>query len=61
MKVLREDFVHFIDTFFNGRPAPKKSGVTITELIRRKKSVVLADGKLYKITCEEFDEAEKTK
>jgi len=57
------DFLEAIDIFFNGRPAnakTKQSAVTVTELIKCKKSVVLHAGKLYRITCEEVS-VEKAK
>jgi len=62
------DFNELIDIFFNHRKArtpdmekmptvkPKeKPPVTVDELIRRKSSLVLVDGILYRITCEPVD------
>jgi hypothetical protein len=57
MKDLFSDgFNRFVDTLFNGRPAsapePARRRVTIPELIRRGTSVVLVEGKPYRITVE---------
>ena len=59
-------FNEMLDVFFNGRTSyydnqppvrktEEKSAVTVSELIRRKSSLVLVDGVLYKITCEPVD------
>ena len=56
------EFNELIDIFFNHRKASKpvvetkdKPAVTIYELIRRKSSLVLVEGVLYKVTCEPVD------
>lgn len=42
-----------IDTFFNGRPAPKnKPGVDWPALINRRVSHVMVGGKTYRVTVE---------
>jgi hypothetical protein len=66
---LFEGLTEFTDTFFNRRPAPrsaaaeeiaeKKKGVTIRSLIERRKSVVLFEGQLYRITVEPVKVEEK--
>lgn len=42
-----------LDTFFNGRPAPKvKPGVNWPELIKRKTCHVLVGGKTFRVTVD---------
>ncbi len=55
-------FNEFADIFFNGRPFRRgetKHGITIQELIRRKESTILVDGKLYRVTIEPAEVAPK--
>jgi hypothetical protein len=55
---MKNIFDRLADAF--GEPKPiVTSKVTIAELIRRKSSVVLYDGKLYRITVEETEVATK--
>lgn len=54
-------FAEILDTFFNGRPAPKpaKETVTLTAIIARGKSHVRIAGKLYRIEVTEIEEKGK--
>jgi len=56
-------FAEILDTFFNGRPAPKptppKGAVTLAEIIARRKSHVRFGGKLYRIEVTEVEEKGK--
>jgi hypothetical protein len=61
----RNPLAEVLDTFFNGRPAPqdvspppspkKRNMVTVAELIRRQTSVILYDGKLYRVKVKEVE------
>lgn len=51
------------DVFFNGRPAnrqpdtpkPEPIKVTLSELVRRRSSVMRLDGRLYRVTVTEIE------
>lgn len=46
------------DTFFNGRKANEekaKSAITVRDLVVRRISVVRLDGKMYRITVEDYE------
>jgi hypothetical protein len=49
-----------LDVFFNGRPAAKAAApkVTVQELVRRKTSHILLEGKLYRIEVREVSTSE---
>jgi hypothetical protein len=54
---LFDELARFADTFFNGRPysngaVPSRKAVTMAELVRRKSSVIMHAGKLYRVTVE---------
>lgn len=53
------DIAKLADVFFNGRPfesKPADSKVTVAEIIRRKSSMVLFEGKLYQVTVKQIDD-----
>lgn len=46
------------DTFFNGRKATEeksKQAITVRDLVTRRVSVVRCDGKMYRITVEDYE------
>jgi hypothetical protein len=55
-----EGFATLADVFFNGRPAKQVAApnVTVQELIRRKTSHILLEGKLYRVEVREISVSE---
>jgi hypothetical protein len=59
MKNIFDKLSDAFDAFVEQKP-PAVSKVTIAEIIKRKSSMVLFNGKLYRVTAEEVEAAKKS-